>query len=85
MIEGAGHGIREEVRRFGREFMRDGVRALRRLQKGGKPLEGHTETEGLNSGVGEREVAHPKKRERDENQEEESGDPLDEKDGTEDW
>lgn len=89
-MEASGYGMEEEVRKFGRKFMHEGMQALKRLREEGDPLRSHTGTEDWNRDESEKKREHREvrgageKRKRGK-QQEDVGDPLDEKDGTEDW
>jgi hypothetical protein len=88
-LESSGYGIEEEVRKFGRKFMREGMLALKKLREEGDPLRSHTGTEDWYRDDSEKAREHREIRgvgeKRKKGTQEESGDPLDEKDGTEDW
>lgn len=80
-----GYGMEEEVRRYARTFMDEGLRALTRFRRKGDPLKARSGTEDW---YRDRTPAAPRHRTQsadEEPEEEESGDPLDEIDGTEDW
>jgi hypothetical protein len=87
-MEASGYGMEEEVRKFGRKFIREGMEALKKLREEGDPLGGHTGTEDWNKDDSEKAREHREVqgvREKKKVKEDESGDPLDEKDGTEGW
>lgn len=85
----SGYGMEEEVRNFGRKFMRDGLEELRKFREEGDPLAGQSGTEDWyhNDSKSARKVrdnrAHQEEQVKD--RKNESGDPLDDVDGTEDW
>ncbi len=88
-MESSGYGMEEEVRKFGRKFMREGMLALKKLREEGDPLRSHTGTEDWYKDDSEKAREHRETRgvgeKRKQDAQKESGDPLDEKDGTEDW
>lgn len=88
-MEASGYGMEEEVRKFGRKFLREGMQALKKLREEGDPLRSHTGTENWNKDDSEKSREHREVRgareEKPKVKKGESEDPLDDKDGTEDW
>ncbi len=88
-LDSSEYGMEEDVHRFGVDFMRRGIVALKDLRERGDPLSGHSGTDGWYRDESKKDREHRDTRAEDEggkaNREKESGDPLDEKDGTEDW
>jgi len=83
------YGLEEEVRNFGRKFMREGLRALKKFREEGDPLSGHSGTEDWHSNESEsariNRDTHGELENNKKTRTNESGDPLDDRDGTEDW
>jgi len=88
-LEPSGYGLKEEVRLFGRKFLRRGLRALRALREEGDPLDAHTGTEDWyrDDSSSRRKNRDTRAREEVKHQESKhsSGDPLDDYDPTADW
>ncbi len=85
----AGYGMEEEVRNFGRKFIREGMEELRKFREEGDPLSSQSGTEdwyhdkSKNARKARDNRAHQEDQVKD--RQSESGDPLDDRDGTEDW
>ncbi|MBN2493306.1 MAG: PEGA domain-containing protein [Deltaproteobacteria bacterium] len=88
-MDASGYGREEEVRRFSREFMRDGMAALKRFRQEGDPLTGHSGTEDWyqddSKKAKQKRETHAEDESHKTTREAEGGDPLDDVDGTEDW
>ena len=83
------YGLEEEVRNFGRKFMREGMSDLRKFREEGDPLSSHSGTEDWyrddSESARDTRDTHAEEEDKTPQRQKESGDPLDEKDGTEDW
>jgi len=88
-MEASGYGMEEEVRKFGRKFMREGMEALRKMREEGDPLKSATGTEDWYQDESEKVREHRDSRgagaSKVKVKKGESEDPLEDKDGTEDW
>jgi hypothetical protein len=88
-MEASGYGMEEEVRKFGRKFIREGMEALRKVREEGDPLKSATGTEDWYKDESEKVREHRDSRgaheEKQKVKKEENEDPLDDKDGTENW
>jgi hypothetical protein len=88
VIDASDYGMDEEVRNFGKAFLRSGLKALRKFREEGDPLTSRSGTEDWyrDDSAKKKEHAETHAKEEDkEKPEEKTGDPLDDRDGTEDW
>lgn len=88
-LEPSGYGLKEEIRLFGRKFLRRGLRALHALREEGDPLDSHTGTEDWyhDDSASRKKNRDTRAREEVKHHESESssGDPLEDYDPTADW
>jgi hypothetical protein len=89
VMDATGNGAENDVKRFGGDFIRRGLKALKRMREEGDPLSGQAGTEAWNEDNSAKGKEHGDTRAQDEgrrhHRKAETEDPLDEHDGTEDW